>query len=80
MEIADGKLYIDLRKFNQCDIAFKNTKNENVYINVVDNCIYVYVTNSFGKEEVIYEKTNDGVNVSFNSFRKFLILKELSTE
>ena len=77
IKLNDGKLYIDLRKFNQCDIAFKNTKNENVYINVVDNCIYVYVTNSFGKEEVIYEKTNDGVNVSFNSFRKFLNVGDL---
>ena len=71
IKLNNGKLHIDLRRFNQCDIAFKNTNNDNVYINVVDNYIYVYVTNIYGNEEVTYEKNSDGVNIQFNSFRKF---------
>lgn len=66
-----GTLRIDLCSSNQHDYGFKNFENECVYINIKDNCIYVYSNNVFGREEVNYEKTSDGINVTFNSYKKF---------
>lgn len=61
-----------LKYFNKCDYFLKNDSNDIVYINIFNDCIYVYVTNIFGREEVSYKKASDGVNIQFNSFRKFL--------
>ena len=69
--LNDGELRIDLKSSNQCDYLFKNINNENVYINLVKDSIYVYVSNKNGREELTYNKTSDGINVTFNSFRKY---------
>ena len=67
-----GTLRINLCSSNQCDYGFKNVENECVYVHMSNNCIFVYVTNVFGREEVTYTKSFDGIDVSFNSFKKFL--------
>ncbi len=62
-----GKLRINVVSSKGCNFAFKNSDNEHVYINILNNSIYVYVNNCHGYEEVNYSHDDCGKSIVFNS-------------
>ena len=64
---------------DECNFLFKNDRGEHVYINIVNDKVYVYVNRLNGIEEVSYCKDSDGVSVVYNSSISSCIFGNLQT-
>ena len=74
-----GKLRSCPTSCNECSYIFKNARGEHVYIDIVNNKIYVYVNRIDGIEEVSYSKDSSGINISYNSSVSSCIFGNLQT-
>lgn len=74
-----GKLRNCPTSSDECNFLFKNDKGEHVYINIVNDKIYVFVNRVNGIEEVSYHRDYDGVTISYNGSISSCIFGNLQT-
>lgn len=68
----NGVLGIKHISDDKCDFGFKNEENSYLYINIDNDRIYIYNNNLNYREEVIYEKSYDGIKIEFfGNYRKY---------
>ena len=57
---------------DKCDFGFKNEEESYLYINIDNDKIYIYNNNLNYREEVIYDKSYDGIKIGFfGNYRKY---------
>ena len=61
----NGTLKSSHINYDGCDFGFKNIEGSYIYINIDSDRVYVYSNNLNFREEVIYEKSFDGVKIQF---------------
>ena len=62
---VDGYLRINVVKSGKCDFGFKNQDGDYFYINIDNGKIYVFNNILNLREEVIYDKNQDGIQIEF---------------
>ena len=62
---VDGNLRINVIKSDRCDFGFKNQCGDHFYININCDKVYVYNNTLNFREEVIYDKKQDGIQIEF---------------
>lgn len=68
----NGVLGIKHISDDKCDFGFKNEEESYLYINIDNDKIYIYNNNLNYREEVIYDKSYDGISIEFfGNYRKY---------
>lgn len=62
---VDGYLRINVVKSGKCDFGFKNQDGDYFYINIDNGKIYVFNNILNLREEIIYDKNQDGIQIEF---------------
>lgn len=67
-----GNLRINVVKDDKCDFGFKNQNGDYFYININDDKVYIYNNTLNLREEVVYDKSQDGIQIEFyGNYRVF---------
>ena len=62
---VDGILRINVINSDRCDFGFKNECGNHFYININCDKVYIYNDTLNFREEVIYDKKQDGIQIEF---------------
>lgn len=82
----NGNLKINIIKDNKCDFGYKNVEDSHFYVNIDGSKIYIYNNNLNFREEIIYDKSSEGIKIQFyGNYRTYgdcglVVLKNVEEE
>lgn len=68
----NGNLGVNNIEDDKCDFGYKNEEGSYLYVNIDGSKIYIYNNNLNLREEIIYDKSYDGIKIKFyGNYRKY---------